>query len=149
VCVRFQPRWAAHNVRNHDTGTKRFHHPLVGELQLTYETLQLMAHTGLMRFVYTAEPGSKSNEALNLLASWAATPDEAAATAAMGNAAEPAVQPTESRRGDGVRLAPKRLNRAQARAARSTQGNTEGTPSRARKCPSVTAVTGRPRETGD
>ncbi len=69
----FRTRWAAHNVRFHDTGSKRFHHPVVGDLSLTYETMQLAADAGLMLFVYTAEPGSKSDEALNLLASWAAT----------------------------------------------------------------------------
>jgi transcriptional regulator with XRE-family HTH domain len=69
----FRTRWAAHNVRFHDTGSKRFRHPVVGELSLTYETMQLAADAGLMLFVYTAEPGSKSDEALNLLASWAAT----------------------------------------------------------------------------
>ena len=73
----FRTRWAAHNVRYHDTGSKRFHHPLVGEVDLTYETMQLVADAGLMLFVYTAEPGSKSEQAINLLASWAATPEEA------------------------------------------------------------------------
>jgi transcriptional regulator with XRE-family HTH domain len=75
----FRTRWAAHNVRYHDTGSKRFHHPIVGELDLTYETMQLVADAGLMLFVYTAEPSSKSAAAMNLLASWAATPDEAEA----------------------------------------------------------------------
>ena len=69
----FRTRWAAHNVRFHDTGTKRFHHPVVGDLTLTYETLELVGDSGLMMFVYTAEAGSKSEEALNLLASWTAT----------------------------------------------------------------------------
>jgi hypothetical protein len=69
-------RWAAsHNVRNHDTGTKRFHHPVVGDLTLTFETMTLVADTELTMFVYTAEPGSKSAEALSLLASWTATLD--------------------------------------------------------------------------
>ena len=72
----FRTRWAAHNVRFHDSGSKRFHHPVVGELSLTFETMQLAADAGLMLFVYTAEPGSRSEEALNLLASWTATPDE-------------------------------------------------------------------------
>ena len=75
----FRTRWAAHNVRYHDTGSKRFHHPIVGELDLTYETMQLVADAGLLLFVYTAEPGSKSAEAMNLLASWVATPEEAEA----------------------------------------------------------------------
>jgi transcriptional regulator with XRE-family HTH domain len=72
----FRTRWAAHNVRFHDTGVKRFHHPVVGDLELTFETMQLAADEDLMMFVYTAEAGSKSEEALNLLASWAATLDE-------------------------------------------------------------------------
>ena len=75
----FRTRWAAHNVRFHDTGSKRFHHPVVGDLELTYETMTLAADPGLMLFVYTAEPGSRSAEALDLLASWAATLDPAAA----------------------------------------------------------------------
>ena len=73
----FRTRWAAHNVRFHDTGSKRFHHSVVGDLSLTFETMQLAADAGLMLFVYTAEPGSRSEETLNLLASWAATLDEA------------------------------------------------------------------------
>jgi transcriptional regulator with XRE-family HTH domain len=71
----FRTRWAAHNVRYHDRGDKRLHHPIVGDLSLTFETMQLSADAGLTMFVYTAEAGSKSEEALNLLASWTATPD--------------------------------------------------------------------------
>ncbi|MGZ4441498.1 MAG: MmyB family transcriptional regulator, partial [Gaiellaceae bacterium] len=67
---------AAHNVRFHDTGTKRFRHPVVGDLTLTYENLELAGDSGLMMFVYTAEAGSKSEEALSLLASWTATDDQ-------------------------------------------------------------------------
>ena len=69
----FRTRWAAHNVRRHDTGSKRFHHPVVGDMTLTYENMALIADTELTMFVYTAEAGSKSEEALNLLASWTAT----------------------------------------------------------------------------
>ena len=69
----FRTRWAAHNVRFHHTGIKTFHHPVVGELTLTYERLDLAADSGLAIFTYTAEPGSKSAEALDLLASWTAT----------------------------------------------------------------------------
>lgn len=36
----FRTRWASHNVRLHGTGTKRFHHPVVGELVLAYEGLE-------------------------------------------------------------------------------------------------------------
>jgi transcriptional regulator with XRE-family HTH domain len=72
----FRTLWAAHNVRKHDTGVKRFRHPLVGELILTFESMELVADSGQTMFVYTAEPGSKSEQALDLLASWTATPDE-------------------------------------------------------------------------
>jgi len=75
----FRMRWAAHNVRYHDTGVKRFHHPVVGDLELTYETMALAADEGLMLFVYTAEVGTRSEEALGLLASWAATVEPATA----------------------------------------------------------------------
>jgi hypothetical protein len=81
----FRKLWASHNVRIHDTGVKKFHHPVVGDLSLTYETTELSADTGLTMFAFTAEPGSKSEEGLNLLASWAATLDqEEAAPAPQG-----------------------------------------------------------------
>ncbi|WP_329030247.1 helix-turn-helix transcriptional regulator [Streptomyces sp. NBC_01423] len=69
----FRTRWGAHNVRNHGTGTKRFHHEVVGELTLAYEGLEMAAEPGLTLTIYTAEPGSPAEEALRLLASWAAT----------------------------------------------------------------------------
>jgi transcriptional regulator with XRE-family HTH domain len=78
---RFRTLWAAHDVRRHDTGVKRFHHPVVSELSVTYEALELVADPGLTLFVYTAEPGSRSEEALRLLGSWTATLDEEATNA--------------------------------------------------------------------
>jgi hypothetical protein len=40
----FRTRWAAHDVRFHRTGSKQLHHPVVvGELNLTYEALELAA----------------------------------------------------------------------------------------------------------
>ncbi|PPS88104.1 helix-turn-helix transcriptional regulator [Streptomyces sp. MH60] len=69
----FRTRWGAHNVRRHGTGTKRFHHPAVGDLTLAYESLDLAADPGLSMIIYTAEPGSSSEEGLRLLASLAAT----------------------------------------------------------------------------
>lgn len=68
----FRSLWAAHNVRTHGTGTKRFRHPLVGELTLAYEELAITAEPGQVLLIYTAEPGSPSAERLQLLASWAA-----------------------------------------------------------------------------
>jgi MmyB-like transcription regulator ligand binding domain len=52
----FRTRWAAHNVRHHRTGRKHLHHPVVGELQLTYEVMDLLADPGLSLVVYSAEP---------------------------------------------------------------------------------------------
>jgi transcriptional regulator with XRE-family HTH domain len=72
----FRVRWAAHNVRLHDHGDKRFHHPTVGDLCLSFEELPLPADTGLTLTAYTAEPGSTSSDGLALLASWAATTAE-------------------------------------------------------------------------
>ena len=66
-------RWAAHNVRLHRTGVKHLHHPVVGDLELTYEGLELPSDPGLTLFAYTAEPGTPSEDGLKLLASWAAT----------------------------------------------------------------------------
>ncbi|HWC22795.1 MAG TPA: helix-turn-helix transcriptional regulator [Flexivirga sp.] len=68
----FRTLWASHDVRTHGTGTKRFHHPDVGELVLAYEELAITAEPGLVLMVYTAEPGSPSRERLQLLASLAA-----------------------------------------------------------------------------
>ena len=70
----FRTRWASHDVRFHNTGTKRMIHPLVGELTLNFERFDLAAESGLTMFTYTAEPGTRSAEGLDLLASWAATP---------------------------------------------------------------------------
>jgi transcriptional regulator with XRE-family HTH domain len=68
----FRRLWGAHDVRTHGTGTKRFHHPQVGELVLAYEEFAITAEPGLVMLVYTAEPGSPSAERLRLLASLAA-----------------------------------------------------------------------------
>ncbi|HEY4829107.1 MAG TPA: helix-turn-helix transcriptional regulator [Solirubrobacteraceae bacterium] len=70
----FRTWWAAHNVRYHQTGSKRLHHPVVGELELGYEVMELAADNGLRLAIFTAEPGSRSEQALDLLASWTATP---------------------------------------------------------------------------
>lgn len=68
----FRNLWAAHDVRQHGAGTKRFIHPVVGELALAYEELAITAEPGQVLMIYTAEPGSPSAERLRLLGSWAA-----------------------------------------------------------------------------
>jgi transcriptional regulator with XRE-family HTH domain len=71
----FRTHWAAHNVRFHASAAKLFNHPVVGELSLSFHRLDIAADHGLTLFTYAAEPGSRSEEALNLLGSWAATID--------------------------------------------------------------------------
>ena len=68
----FRRLWGRHDVRTHGAGTKRFRHPVVGDLTLAYEELAITAEPGQVLLVYTAEPGSPSAERLRLLASWAA-----------------------------------------------------------------------------
>jgi len=69
----FRTRWAAHDVRLHHAGVKRLRHPVVGMIEVAYTTMDLPAQPGLVLTFYTAEPGSPSEDALRLLASWAAT----------------------------------------------------------------------------
>ncbi|MGZ4455172.1 MAG: helix-turn-helix transcriptional regulator [Nocardioides sp.] len=69
---RFRQRWAAHDVRYHRTGTKRLHHPLVGDLALDFEAFELAGDEGQRLNVYTAPPDSPTAEALAVLASWSA-----------------------------------------------------------------------------
>jgi len=70
----FRARWAAHDVRLHQTGTKHLRHPLVGELKLGFEAMPMPADQGLTLTAYSAEPGSPAQDALRLLASWSAAP---------------------------------------------------------------------------
>jgi transcriptional regulator with XRE-family HTH domain len=76
----FRRRWGAHNVRTHGTGVKQFRHHIVGDLTLAYESMDLRAEPDLTLTLYAAEPGSPTEDALHLLASWAAT-QEASTTA--------------------------------------------------------------------
>ncbi|MDF5752179.1 helix-turn-helix transcriptional regulator [Spongiactinospora sp. TRM90649] len=62
--------WDRHRVHQRTHGCKRLRHPLVGELTVEYETLVLPGDPDTTLFVYTAEPGSPSKRALDLLASW-------------------------------------------------------------------------------
>jgi transcriptional regulator with XRE-family HTH domain len=69
----FRSLWAAHDVRFHATAVKHLHHPAVGDLELSFNRLDVAADAGLTIFAYTPEPGSKSAETMALLGSWAAT----------------------------------------------------------------------------
>ncbi|MGW3291723.1 helix-turn-helix transcriptional regulator [Streptomyces sp. NPDC001002] len=66
----FSAFWATHNVRLHRKAEKQFNHPVVGELTLRYERLAITADPGVEIFVYVAEPGSRSEERFNFLASY-------------------------------------------------------------------------------
>jgi transcriptional regulator with XRE-family HTH domain len=69
----FRQSWAAHDVGMHRSGVKRVRHPEVGEIELTYEAMELVMDQGLTVLTYSAEPASPSEERLRLLATWAAT----------------------------------------------------------------------------
>jgi transcriptional regulator with XRE-family HTH domain len=63
----FRQIWAEHDVKVKGHGGYRYRHPLVGELELAYETLRLPGHPDLALIVHTAEEGSPAQEALRLL----------------------------------------------------------------------------------
>jgi MmyB-like transcription regulator ligand binding domain len=69
----FRRRWSAHDVRYHGAGVKHFHHQVVGNLDLAYESVDMISEPGLTLTIYAAEPASPTAQALGLLASWAAT----------------------------------------------------------------------------
>ena len=69
----FRERWAGHDVTYYRSGVQPFHHPVVGDLDLEYDALEIPADPGQTIVAYSAAPGSPSTQALSLLASWAAT----------------------------------------------------------------------------
>ena len=85
VSEEFRTRWAAHDVRIHHDGTKTFHHPVVGTLELGYcsRALPSADRSDLRLTIYTAVPGSPSEDGLKLRASWAtpSTSDQQASAA--------------------------------------------------------------------
>ncbi len=66
----FRVRWASHNVTLHQHGTKHFQHPVVGLIDVTFDSMELPADPGLTLTAYSTQPGSPSADALALLASW-------------------------------------------------------------------------------
>lgn len=71
----FRQRWASQDVRFHRTGRKRLRHPVVGQLDLDFEALELPSEPGLQLNIYTAAAGTPTADGLKLLASWAASHD--------------------------------------------------------------------------
>lgn len=69
----FRQSWASHDVQFHRSGQKRLRHPVVGQLDLNYESMELPAEPGLTLNVYTAPADSPTADGLKMLASWAAT----------------------------------------------------------------------------
>ncbi|MFG3552251.1 helix-turn-helix transcriptional regulator [Streptomyces sp. NPDC047725] len=69
----FASRWARHDVKFHRSGIKNLRHPLVGDLALPYEAMELPSDPGLRLNFYTPEPDSPEQQALSLLASWTTT----------------------------------------------------------------------------
>lgn len=69
----FRTAWAQHNVRLHHTGRKGFRHPVIGDITLDFDAMELPAQPGLTLTAYSAAPHTPDHDALQLLASWAAT----------------------------------------------------------------------------
>lgn len=76
----FRKLWGAHDVKEHRTGLKSIHHPVVGDLDLTFQSMDLTSDRGLQMLIFSAEPGSPSYERLQLLANWVNTSTTAAQT---------------------------------------------------------------------
>ncbi len=74
----FRQRWASQDVRYHRSGRKRLRHPIVGQLDLDYEALELPSEPGLVLNIYTAAVGTPASDALKILASWVADQDQLA-----------------------------------------------------------------------
>jgi transcriptional regulator with XRE-family HTH domain len=89
----FRRRWAAHNVRIHTSGVKLLHHPVVGDLDLPFESFPAPADPSQSLLIYTAEHGSPTADALSVLASWAATADNVAVRASSSDAEHSAAPP--------------------------------------------------------
>lgn len=72
----FRQRWASQDVKEHRSGRKRLHHPVVGDLDLDYEGMDFPNEPGLRLNIYTAPVGSPSADGLKMLASWAASTED-------------------------------------------------------------------------
>ncbi|MFJ9948842.1 helix-turn-helix transcriptional regulator [Kitasatospora sp. NPDC091207] len=93
----FRGWWAEHPVRDKTSGVKRFHHPVVGTLELAYETLRAADDPTQALITYAPEPGSPSEDALRLLLAWTAQQGRDTAWASLTDAAPAAARPAADR----------------------------------------------------
>ena len=66
----FRRWWSDHKVHRRTTGSKGYHHPVVGDLTVQYQALHPAGDPDQILFVYTTEPGSPSETSMRLLANW-------------------------------------------------------------------------------
>lgn len=74
----FTTWWNDHRVLRRTHGTKRYFHPVVGELEFSYESFHPPGDPDQILAIYNVEPGSPTAEALRLLSSWTATEERPA-----------------------------------------------------------------------
>lgn len=92
----FRRWWAEHHVYQREHGSKRYHHPVVGDLELGYEAFTPIGETGLVFGIHTVEPHSPSAEALSLLSSWSSSlsrDDQSSESSAPGPTTNPDAAP--------------------------------------------------------
>ncbi|MET9777930.1 helix-turn-helix domain-containing protein [Streptomyces sp. NPDC006367] len=82
----FRRWWGGHGVRIPSAGRKRLHHPVVGDLELDWQAMQLGAAPDQTLVTYTAPAGSPTHDALAFLTSWS-TPLDATSHAAQSGPA--------------------------------------------------------------
>ena len=76
----FRAMWARHDVRERTSGTKRYRNPLVGPIDLQYQTFSVTGTIGQTLFLFSAEPGSADEQSLRLLAAITGTTIDGPAT---------------------------------------------------------------------
>ena len=76
----FRGLWGRHDVWEHQSGVKRFHHHVVGDMTLHFNGLDLVGQAAVQLTVLTAEPGSHDHQALQLLGAWAPSAGRSAGT---------------------------------------------------------------------
>ncbi len=85
----FRRLWGEHDVWQHTSGVKRFHHHVVGDLTLHYDGLDVVGGGTAQLTALTAEPGSSSHDALQLLKTMAATTQTVLVSGQVGDRALP------------------------------------------------------------